>query len=142
MGAEVLDQFASGLRGAFYARPATRKQAALEGVEDAAPQDGPKLKFDGLLAPLKLKKEYTGYTVGIIWGDLAGSINLSLADAKVKKFVAEPKSGGSCALSFQVQAHPDQDGYGALAMLVQKEVKITLEPPKADPTPGEEPDSK
>lgn len=135
IGAEILDEFASGLRGAFYVKPNARQQK-LEGVEET---EGPRLRFDGLLAPLKLKKEYAGYTAGIVWGDLAGSINLKLVDAKIKKFVAEPKSGGSCALTFQVQAHPEQDGYGALAMLVQKEVKVTLEPPKADQQTPDEP---
>lgn len=129
IGAEILDEFASGLRGAFYVKP---RQQRLEGVEDA---DGPRLRFDGLLAPLKLKKEYAGYVVRVVWGDLAGSVDFKLADSKIKKFVAEPKAGGSCGLSFQVQAHPDQNGYGVLAMLVQKEVKVTLEPPKADETP-------
>lgn len=141
IGADVLDHFAPGLRGAFYVKQNAKQQKSLDGVpEGEKDADGPRLRFDGLLAPLKIKKEYSGYVAGIIWGDLAASVNLKLADTKLRKFTAEPKSGGSCGLSFQVQAHPDQDGYGVLAMLVQKEVKLTLEPPQADPTPGSETD--
>lgn len=133
VGAEVLDFFAKGLRSAFYAKP-NPKQQGLDGVDEAA---GPKLKFDGILHPLKLKQECTGYVAVIVWGDLAGSVNVKLTDAKVKKFRAEPKSGGSCSLSFQVQAHPSKEAYGELAMLQRREVKLTLESPKADATPGD-----
>jgi hypothetical protein len=137
LGAEVLDQFAKGLRAAFYAKP-NPKQQALEGVEEAA---GPKLKFDGVMHPMKLKQEFTGYKAHIVWGDLAGSVQINLVDAKLKKFKAEPKSGGSCELSFQVQAHPTKEAYGELAMLQRREVKVTLESPKAGATPGADPSS-
>lgn len=135
LGAEVLDLFAKGLRSAFYAKP-NPKQQVIDGVEEPA---GPKLKFDGILYPLKLKQECSGYTAHIVWGDLAGSVQVKLADAKVKKFRAEPKSGGSCSLSFQVQAHPSKEAYGELAMLQRREVKLTLEPPRADGTGSETP---
>lgn len=145
LGAEVLDHFSKGLRAAFYAKP-NPKQQGLDGMEESA---GPKLKFDGVMHPLKLKQEYTGYVAHIVWGDLAGSVQVRLTDAKVKKFRAEPKSGGSCALSFQVQAHPSKEAYGELAMLQRREVKVTLEAPKADapkgdaaPTSGDESDPK
>ena len=132
-GAEVLDLFAKGLRSALYARP-NPKQQPLEGVEEST---GPKLKFDGVLQPLKLKHECHGYTARIVWGDLAGSVKVNLGDATVKKFRAEPKNGGSCFLSFQVQAHPTKEDYGELAMLQRREVKLTLEPPKADAQAGD-----
>lgn len=132
LGAEVLDHFAKGLRSALYASPRPN-QKPLEGVEEAT---GPKLKFDGVMHPLKLKLECAGYNAQIVWGDLAGSVNVKLADAKLKKFRAEPKSGGSCALSFQVQAHPSKEAYGELAMLQRREVKVTLEAPKAGETPA------
>lgn len=134
LGAEVLDLFSKGLRSAFYARP-NPKQQVIDGVDEPA---GAKLKFDGILHPLKLKHECHGYTARIVWGDLAGSVNVNLGDAIIKKFRAEPKSGGSCALSFQVQAHPTKEAYGELAMLQRREVKLTLEAPKADPAPGEQ----
>jgi hypothetical protein len=133
-GAEILDLFCKGLRSAFYARP-NPKQQPLDGVEEAS---GPRLKFDGVLGPLKLKLECVGYTARIEWGDLASSVKVTLGDATIKKFKAEPKNGGSCALSFQVQAHPTKEDYGELAMLQRRDVRLWLDAPKADATVGDQ----
>jgi hypothetical protein len=130
ISADVLEHFAPGLKAALYVKPKGSKQQEL--VEGAAPDEGPALRFDGLLDPLRFRKEYIGYRAHITWGDLAGSIQVELADCKVHRFVADVKPGGSCELSLQIQSRPGTDTMGQLCGLIQKEITLTLEPPQAD----------
>lgn len=42
-----------------------------------------------------------------------------------------PKDGGTCGVSIQLQAHPGKTDAGEIFALVQKEVRLTLQPPTA-----------
>lgn len=128
-GAKVLDSFAKGLRAALYSDGEPVGQRRVPGTGSG--EDGPKLRFNGTLGPLKIKKEWPGYKVGIVWGDLAGSINLQLGDVTVTKITAEPKDGGTCEIAAQLQCHPTKEAYGDLAQLNQREIRLTLTPPTA-----------
>ena len=89
------------------------------------------MRFNGTLGPLAIKKEWPGYKVGIAWGDIASTVAIDLADVKVCKIKAEPKDGGTCGISLQMQCHPKKEDYGDLALLLQKEIKLSLTPPSA-----------
>lgn len=126
--AKVLDSFDKRLRDAFYTDDAPSKaQRSLPGA--ASDGDGPFLKFNGLLGPLTIKSEWPGYKVGIKWGDIASTVDVELGGVKVCKIKAEPKEGGTVGFSAQLQCHPKKEDYGDLALLLQKEIRLTLTPP-------------
>jgi hypothetical protein len=127
--AKVLDSFDKGLREAMYADDEKSGQKRVPGT--GAGEEGPRLRFNGTLGPLAIKKEWPGYSVGIAWGDIASTVELSLGDVKVTKIKAEPKDGGTCAIGLQMQCHPKKEDYGDLALLLQKEIRLTLTPPSA-----------
>lgn len=129
--AAILETFAPGLVGLLY-KPAAKTQGEL--IAGGAPAE--ELRFDGLLDALRFRKEYAGYSATITWGDLASSISVELADCKVHRFAAEVKPGGSCELALQIQARPSTAVMGQLCGLIQREVTVTLEPPKADAQEG------
>lgn len=127
--AKVLDSFDKGLREAMYADDEKSGQKRVPGT--GAGEDGPRLRFNGTLGPLAIKKEWPGYKVEIAWGDIASTVELALADVKVCKIKAEPKDGGTCGVALQMQCHPKKEDYGDLALLLQKEIRLTLTPPSA-----------
>lgn len=122
--ADSLNEFERGLSD-FVFTSSAKRQRQIDG--ENAP-DGPELRFK-TLGPLKIEHECIGYSARITWGDLAGSVDLHLDEAKVHKFQAEPKEGGTVVLSFQIQAHPDTETIGLLCGLIQREVMISLTPP-------------
>lgn len=128
-GAKVLDSFAKGLRGFLYSDDEKTGQARVPGTGSG--EDGPQLRFNGVFGPLALKKEWPGYKLGIAWGDIASTVQLDLADVKVCKIKIDAKDGGTVAIALQAQCKPKKDDYGDLALLLQKEVRLTLQPPSA-----------
>lgn len=128
-GAKVLDSLAKGLRSALYSSDEANGQKRVPGTGSG--DDGEKFRFNGALGPLKIKKEWPGYKAGIVWGDLAGSINLQLADVNVTRISAEPQDGGTVEIALQLQCHPTKEAYGDLAQINQREITLTLTPPSA-----------
>ncbi len=130
-GAKILDSFDKGLRDAFYSDDkANSPQTRVPGT-GAEQQEGPTLKFNGTLGSFKIKKEWGGYKAGIEWGDIASSVDMELAGIKVCKISAEPKDGGTCGITLQMQCHPTKDQYGELAMINGREITLSLTPPTA-----------
>lgn len=128
-GAKVLDSFAKGLRGFLYSDDEKSGQSRVPGTGSG--DDGPQLRFNGVLGPLAIKKEGIGYKVGIEWGDIASTVKLDFADVKICKIKVEPKDGGTVAVALQAQCKPKKEDYGDLALLLQKEIRLTLTPPSA-----------
>lgn len=125
---KVLDQFEKGLFDAFYTKePPNKSQKELAGME----ADGPFLRFNGTLGPLTLKQGIPGYKAEIVYGEIASSIKIALSDVKMTRVKAEPKDGGTCGFALQLQAHPVEGQYDQLALILQREVKVTLTPPSA-----------
>lgn len=131
----ALNQFDKGLTAVLFVKPRNGAQKNLDGVDDAA-ADGPALRFPGVLEAIQLSKECAGYSAQIVWGDLAGSVNLKLADCRVHKFSAKAKQGGTVELRLQIQSRPDAPTIGQLAALIQKEVTVTLAPPAVESQPA------
>lgn len=90
--------------------------------------DDDEIRFP-ILGPLPVKSEYPGYKVNIKWGDLADSIDMDLADVKVCKCKLDVKEGGTVGVALQMQCRPRKEVYGDLALILQKEVRLTLNPP-------------
>lgn len=129
-GCEILDQFESGLKDAFYTKEDKKKQKPLPGTDD--PVSGPRLRFNGKIGELGIKWDGMGYKARLQWGDLAGSVDVKLSSIKIPKIKAELKDGGTCGLGLQLQCHPSEEAYGKLATLIGREgVRLTLTPPTA-----------
>lgn len=126
-GAKILDSLHKGLRDMLYVNE-DGKQTRVLGSGDA--DDGPKRRVP-ILRPLGFDIEWPGYKANIVWGDLAGSINLDLSDVTVKKIKAAPKDGGTVEINLQIQCHPPKESYGDLAQLNQREITLALAPPSA-----------
>lgn len=124
-GAKVLDSFGKGYREFLYEN-ADGKQTRVPGSGDA--DEGPR-RSRPTLRPLSWDIEWPGYRAGIVWGDLAGSINLDIQSVTVKKIKARPMDGGTVEISLQLQCHPSKESYGDLAQLNQREIQLSLAPP-------------
>ena len=131
-GAKVLDSFDKDLRPALYTDEDPKSpQRRIPGAGREDPLSGPRFKFNGLLGPLAISKEWPGYKAQLVFGDIASSVDISLDAVKVTKIKASPKDGGTCQVNLQLQCHPAKDDYGDLALLLGKEVKLSLTPPSA-----------
>lgn len=121
----VLDNFDHSYRPfLFRAADASGDQPGLLKGDDLTELSKPKLRA------LVLEEEFPGYTLRI--GSGLDSIEpLVLTDAKLSNFTIKAINGGSVSLSFSAAVHPDSEVAGELCSLIQEEVELTLEPPKA-----------
>lgn len=125
-GNALLDEFDKGLKEALFRKPGKGEQ------QDLPIGDNPltAVKFPSL-EPLKLAYEFTGYELQID-GLLEGTESIVMVDVKLKKFVIEPKEGGSVELSFTASAGVSPDELAELSnALIREDVLLTLTPPKA-----------
>ncbi len=133
----VLDHFGPGLKEAFFRKPTKGEQQDLPNIGGSGLSA---VKFPSL-EPLKLAHEFAGYELQID-GMLEGTDPIVLVDVKLKRFVFEPKEGGSVELSFTASANVDADELAELAeALVREDVRLTLTPPSkagSDSNPQQE----
>lgn len=121
-----LEYIEKGLREALFRKPGKGEQQDLPITENPLSA----VKFPSL-EPLKLSHEFTGYEV-VIDGLLEGIEPIVLADVKVKKFVLDPKEGGSVAVTFTASANVSSDELAELSeALIREDVLPTLQPPKS-----------
>lgn len=126
--ADILDEIAKGLKAALYVKPKAPTQSEL--AEGAPPvEEGPQLRFDGVLGPLKLQKEYAGYGLRLTWGDIASTVMVKLDDVKACKLKAEAKQGGTVELRCQIQARPGEGQMDQLCLLMDRDVTVDLVAP-------------
>lgn len=128
---KVLAQFDPELLTMLYApaQGATGAQGTLEGVDPVS--DLPRLR-SSLLGPLKLKKEYTGYTTTIQHG-IDETTALVLSDCKVNNFALDAKEGGSVVLHFRIQSRGLEPlVLGDVCSKTGQEVKAMVVAPKAE----------
>jgi hypothetical protein len=121
---DVLSELHPALKSTFYhydeARPA---DLADQGKRDEV---GflPHLRLPELSGPIRWSEEMDRMKLTV----RQGKAEIVLSDVKVNNVQFEPRDGGTVAFQFRVQAHPDARAFGALAVLVQTEVTISLEP--------------
>jgi len=82
----------------------------------------PHLRF-AKLGPLKWEDEVDNVSVSI---RVDSKRTITLAPAKINKFFVTPKDGGTVTLEMRIQAHPDEKAFGALSVLVQQQVEVTV----------------
>lgn len=108
-------------------------QAALDGVEQLT--ETPLLRVEGL-EPIRLQDELTGYLVTFDIGLGRPESIVELAGAKLCDFVIEAMQGGSARISFKAKAaHVSKREIGELGVLIDSEVSVLLEPPRAQQEP-------
>ncbi|WP_115540000.1 MULTISPECIES: hypothetical protein [Xanthomonas] len=123
---EALDSFDPTLRHDLFRKPAKGEQ-----------QDLPQIGGDGLTAvkhpalePLKLSHEFAGYEMHLA-GLLEAGDPIVLVDVKLKRFVIEPKEGGSLAMSFTASSEVDPQELAELSeALIREDVLLSLIAPK------------
>jgi hypothetical protein len=127
-----LEDFGHGLRNLLYrARHDGDKPAPQQGeLLGATLADGSALRFPQL-EPLSWDEEFPGYEAVITKGmGLAESIRLD--KVTLASFVMEPLDGGSVRLTFRATSHPSTLTSGELDGVQQKEIELSLLPPKPE----------
>lgn len=115
MGSDVLAHFAPTLRAHLFNE---------KGPRDLA--DGLPLRYPELGA-FAWNADMINATLKIETG-VSGEGTLKFEEAKISKFVIDPREGGGVVLSFRAQVHPDEKQAGKLSMMVQQPATITLVP--------------
>lgn len=125
-GNDLLDSIDPELKKALFRRPSKGEQQDIPGIGQALTA----VKFPNL-EPQRLSIELTGYELEID-NQLDIGESIVLVDVKLKKFVIEPKEGGSVELSFTASANVDADEIAELSeALVRENVRLTATPPRA-----------
>lgn len=137
----LLDQFDKELRKFLFRKPAKGEQPQLPtiGIDSLT-----EVKFPSL-EPQRLAHEFSGCELQID-GLLDGTAPIVLVDVKLKKFVAEPKEGGSVDLSFTASATVDADELAEVSEAwIREDVVLSVGPGKKaaqnDPEQHELPDA-
>lgn len=92
------------------------------------------------MGPIKWDETYENARVVVHIG-ASGKADAVFSDAKVRKFVIEPKQGGTCVFSYQVRCHPSTGDIEKIAGKLNQEVFVTLDPEGGYDEKGDEPDT-
>lgn len=91
------------------------------------------------MGPIKWDEKYEGARFVVHIG-ASGKEDVVFADAKVSKFVIEPKEGGTVVYGYQVRCNPTDKDIAKIAGLLNQEVYVTLDPESGE-VETEKPDS-
>ena len=123
---DVLNVFHPGLKGLLYHFDRGRERDLADQGRAHEAGFAPDLRLPNLGHPLKWEEEIPEAMVTV---RVAGTkTEVVLTPVKVNKFQFSPLDGGTVSFSMRVQYHPSEKEAGKLAMLVQQEVDVTLEP--------------
>lgn len=123
---EVLDAFDPTLRQDLFRKPGSGEQQELPSI------GGDRLTEvkHPALEPLKLSHEFKGYELQIA-GLLEAAEPIVLVDVALKRFVLEPKEGGSVQMTFTASSQVEPSELAELSdALVREDVLLTLIAPK------------
>lgn len=126
--ANVLDGLNKDLRKVFWRKPARdeSQQGELDGMQSN--EGHTKLRFH-LLEPQVWNEKFTGHTLVIGSGLTATDSETTIKDTDVSKIKFEPKDGGHAVLSFSANFRGDSDLLGAIAVMLQESVELSLTHP-------------
>lgn len=83
------------------------------------------------MAPIKWDEKYENARVVVHIG-ASGKADVVFGDAKVRKFVIEPKQGGTVVFSYQIRCYPTNGDIEKIAGKLNQEVYVTLDPEGGD----------
>ncbi len=124
----LLSEFGPQLRDALYWRAPTTDgdQGKLDGVDEVS--DKPNLRCPEIDTTFALKYEGVGYHIAIDHG-IGGKSVIKIEDVDVNALKFEAHEGGTITLILRAQFAIDDKLAGKLAMLIGREVTITVTPP-------------
>lgn len=117
---KILTSFAPALLSSLYQRDDTPGDMFAEAGALT------KLKFAPIEA-LAWKVRASPVSLTIHFG-VSGVDDISLIDCDVGKWRIEPRDGGTVAIRFTAQAHPDATDMGRLCTLIRSDVEISMIP--------------
>ena len=124
----MLSEFGPQLRDALYWRAPTADgdQGSLDGVDEIS--DKPNLRCPEIETTFALKYEGAGYHITIDHG-INGKSAIEIEGVDVNGLKFEAHEGGTITLVLRAQFEIDDKLAGKLAMLIGREVTITVTPP-------------
>ena len=129
----VLEHFDSYLRNSLFREVRSGEQQPLIGENAFTAVRFPRI------GAVSWDEDYTGYELDL-GSDLELKNPLQFVDVTLKKFRFEPIEGGSVAITFNANVHPDTDEAGELCALVQEQVTLTLRSPLTEEGADSQPD--
>jgi hypothetical protein len=125
LSGDLLAIFAPTMRALLF-----HKNGAVQHDLASQTHEAPDVRHPKILPPYRWRENMEGATLTIHQG-LGGKSDLVLSDASIATFFITPNEGGTFLLGFQARAKVEQERYfGRLAMLLKKDVTISLEAPK------------
>lgn len=122
----VLDSFDPVLRKFLFREPEKFDQLELQ-VDGESLWTALRCKN---LKPLQWEQDFPGYRL-LIGSELGLSPEVEIEGAELKRFVIDAIEGGSVKLSFTATCHPDEKTVGALYLMIQNDIVLTMIPPLA-----------
>lgn len=131
LGSDQLALFHPALRSMLYHYDSQVGGDLVDAAhKDSDPNYAPHVRFPKM-GPLKWDDEIVGATVTVHYGVKS---EIVLSGSNVAKFHMEPQNGGTVALSFLIQAHPDEKQAGKLYTMNGSDIELTIEPPESEQT--------
>lgn len=124
---DMLAEFHESLKSLLYMRDAQ---------SDIDPNHLTKLRIPRM-GTFPYEEEIVGATVTIHHGISAKS-DLILGGCMVNNFKLTAQEGGTVAVRFRVQAHPDEKQMGRLAMMIGTTIEVSVVPPSEEDDAGKE----
>lgn len=121
---DVLSEFHPSLKQSFYDKPSDATQ---EELDINGPGWLPRKRFPDI-GPIKLTKDFAGYTMTIHFG-VSGASDIKLLDVALDGFRFDMQDGGTVVTTFRAIVHPEESEAGRLYGLVQREIAVSLIPP-------------
>jgi hypothetical protein len=132
LGNECLAMFAPTLKHALYHFDKSVEADLVDKAQEHEKGYAPHIRFPFLPA-IKWEDKTIGAQVTIhqgIPGTAAHDISLDLCN--VDNFQIEPKQGGTCSITFRVQAHPSETDFGKLCAIIGCPISLSIAPPEAE----------
>ena len=121
LAGDLLAIFSPTLRSLLF-----EKSGAVQHDLASQTHDAPDVRHPKILPPYRWRENMEGATVTIHQG-LGGKSDLVMTEADIATFFITPNEGGTFSLTFEARAKVDQEKvFGRLAMLLKKEVSISL----------------
>lgn len=129
---DLLSELHPSLKGSFFRKDDTQGELLEED-----PGHMPLLRFPEIKSPIKWDWESVGYVFRVHVG-ISGQSDIYIPDCKIGKLQFEPINGGSISLGVRLQFSPSPEQIGRLCELLGQDITMSLEPPEAGGSDGEE----
>ena len=134
LGNDCLAMFHPALKSMLYHFDQSADQDLVDEAQKQDPEYKPHLRFPNIPA-IKPTDQCTGASVTIhqgVPGSGKNKADICLDLCNIDNFVIEPKQGGTCSITFRIQAHPDEKASGKLWALIGSNIMLSIAPPAAE----------